>query len=294
MSFNVSPAVPAGPVAPSTNTVAASTSSVNLFGANRSARIYSRSVVNNSAATLFLRFGAAASLTAYTVVVPPGGAFDFPAPVYTGDVFAVWSSATGSAICSENDLLGAAARLGFAPMPAGGQYTFTASPGASSSSNSMGVGTLRLAPWLVTRPCVIDRIGSEIATIGDAGSLLRLGVYADNGNSYPGALLLDAGTIAGDSATVQQVTCSLALTPGLYWVGGAVQSVTTTQPTVRGLFSSFASPVPIVLAAAPSAGGTTTHGYTQTGVTGALPATFTSTVTTLGGGVCPRVHVRVA
>jgi hypothetical protein len=80
MSFNVSPAVPAGPVVPATNTVAASTSSVNLFGANRSARIYSRSVVNNSTATLFLRFGAAASTTAFTTAVPAGGAARLPRP----------------------------------------------------------------------------------------------------------------------------------------------------------------------------------------------------------------------
>ena len=40
---------------------------------------------------------AAAAAGAFTVAVPPGGTFDFPAPIYAGDVSAAWSSATGSA-----------------------------------------------------------------------------------------------------------------------------------------------------------------------------------------------------
>jgi hypothetical protein len=145
----------------------------------------------------------------------------------------------------------------------------------------------------VERAIAVDRLGAEVTSAGDAGSLLRIGVYADTGNSYPGALILDAGTIAGDSATVQDITgLTLTLAPGIYWIGGAVQLVTVTQPTVRILGSVYTCPVP--LGSTSISAGQAVHGFSQSSVTGALPSTFTSSVTTLGAGVCPRIHARVA
>lgn len=177
------------------------------------------------------------------------------------------------------------------PMPAPGQYCFTTSPGSASTNGAVGTGSLKLLPWLVTRPFSIDRIGGEITTVGDVGSLLRLGIYADNGNAYPGVLLLDAGTIAGDSATVQQITCALALAPGLYWIGGAVQSVTTTQPTIR-VNGTWTPPVTLAVSTTLPATNATSLGYSMSGVTGALPASFSATVSAIP--LAPRVLVRAA
>jgi hypothetical protein len=78
---------------------AASTSSVGLFpvvfpvegGAN------GRAVYNDSTATLYLLFGAGASVTNYTVQISPGGYYEFPQPLYCGEVDGVWSAATGYA-----------------------------------------------------------------------------------------------------------------------------------------------------------------------------------------------------
>jgi hypothetical protein len=179
-----------------------------------------------------------------------------------------------------------------APVPAAGQYAFPISGNSTGTSPSLGVGTLRVLPWVVTRTFSIDRIGGEVTAIGDVGSLLRLGVYADNGNAYPGALVLDAGTIAGDSATAQQVTCALTLAPGLYWIGGAVQAVTTTQPTVR-IVGAFAPTSPLISGTSIPGANAVVQCYAQTSVTGALPATFSTTIA-VSITPAPRLFVRAA
>lgn len=171
-----------------------------------------------------------------------------------------------------------------------GRYVHVVSAAAASTSNALTTGTLRLAPWFVASPITIDRIGAEITTVGESGSKLRVGVYSDNGHAFPGALLLDAGQIAGDSATVQDLTVSQVIPAGLYWVGGAVQSVVTTQPTVR-ITNNVYLPVPIVGSNTTPSAGATMVGYAQTGVTGALPANFTTSITPTGSA--PRVHVRI-
>lgn len=174
--------------------------------------------------------------------------------------------------------------------PATGQYLFTASAGVAGTNGALGNATLRVVPWVITRPIAIDRIGAEVTTIGEAGSKFRIGVFADTGSNYPGAVLLDAGQIAGDSATVQDLTVSLGLAPGLYWVGGAVQSAPTTQPTMR-VTSTWHPPVPIAAGSSAPSAGATMVGHSQSSVSGAL-GTFTATVANISAA--PRIHVRLA
>lgn len=175
--------------------------------------------------------------------------------------------------------------------PVVGQYLYLASPGGVATSATLANGTLRLFPLLVETTLKIDRLAADVSVIGDVGSKLRLGIYADTGNAYPGALLLDAGQIAGDSATVQELTVSLTLPPGLYWAGGAVQAVTTTQPTVR-ILANWTPPVLLSVGASLPAGGGTGVGYSQSSVTAALPGTFTATVALAGSA--PRLLARAA
>ncbi len=176
------------------------------------------------------------------------------------------------------------------PWPSG-YYLFTAGAHLVTTNASLGTGTLRVLPWMVTKTISITRIGAEISTIGDVGSKLRLGIYSDNGSCYPGSLLIDAGQIAGDSATIQELTVSQSLTAGLYWVGGVVQSVTTTQPTVR-VPSNWFPPITLPMQTTIPTANTTTIGYSMTGVTGALPGTFSATPATAGS--VPRVFVKTA
>jgi hypothetical protein len=177
------------------------------------------------------------------------------------------------------------------PNLAAGRYFQTTSPATTGTSATAGVGTLRLSPWVVTQALSIDRIGAEVTVVGDAGSKVRLGIYADNGNLYPGTLVLDAGQIAGDSATVQELTVSQVLAAGVYWIGGAVQSVTTTQPTLR-VNATWTPPVPTAGSTTTPASNAAFTGYSQSSVTGALPSTFSTSLSATGTVV--RVFVRTA
>ena len=162
-----------------------------------------------------------------------------------------------------------------------------------STNGALGNGTLRLAPFVVDRPLKIDRIGAEITTAGEAGSTVRLGIYADNGNRYPGSLLVDAGTI--DAATVggQTLTITpLTLPPGVYWIGAVVQGAPTTQPTLRVATNSWTPPFPLDMGQSAPSNGAVAIGYSMTGVSAALPGSFSSTLTTQT--TIPRLWVRNA
>lgn len=167
-----------------------------------------------------------------------------------------------------------------------GRYYF-APAGAHTTSASLGNGSLRLSPFFVPNPVTLSRIGGEITVVGDAASVLRLGIYNDDGTGRPGNLVLDAGTISGNSATVQEITISQPLNAGWYWFGGAVQGVTTTQPTVRTLNVIQSIDVGTVIPAS----GMSMINFLMSGVTGALPS-VTSGLGTGGGG--PRVFLKVA
>lgn len=143
---------------------------------------------------------------------------------------------------------------------------------------------LYVVPFVIGRAAILDRIGTEVTVVGTAGAVVRLGIYHDSGQGYPGSLLLDAGTIDGTSATSQAITIAQAIKPGLWWMAGAVQGAAGTRPTVRVINQGNWS-----IAGDPSAGAPNhlnqNAGYSQASVTGALPATFTATVTSTGSPI---------
>ena len=93
--------------------VASSASSVHLFpaagGAGGSGYPFplpngavGRTIVNESTAALYVKFGATASATSYTVALEgaaeaPYAYYEFPQPVYAGPVDGIWASANGNA-----------------------------------------------------------------------------------------------------------------------------------------------------------------------------------------------------
>jgi hypothetical protein len=123
-------------------------------------------------------------------------------------------------------------------------YYYCNSPyifGSSSAPN----GDVRVGAWVVTAVLGVTRMFAELVTAGDAASVFRFGVWADDGYGRPGTLIYDVGTIstgsgnAGDVATggtagvYEKTTPGLTLQPGLYWVGGCAQAVTSVQPVMR-------------------------------------------------------------
>lgn len=165
---------------------------------------------------------------------------------------------------------------------------------ATSTSATLGNGTLRVSPIVVPNDVVISHLGIDVAIAGEAGSTFRVGIYEDSTSfaGYPGALLIEAAAVVdGTSATVQEVACAISLDGNrLYWIGGAVQNAPTTQPSIRTI-SAAGAPGGLVAGSAPAANASML-GYQHTSVSGALPATFQSTVLT--AGTSARMHMRMA
>lgn len=89
-------------VRPATSTVtsvASSASSVSLLASNTSAKL--RTFYNDSTQVLYIKFGATASTTSYTVQVAAGGYYEVPQPLYTGAIDGIWASANGNARITE-------------------------------------------------------------------------------------------------------------------------------------------------------------------------------------------------
>jgi hypothetical protein len=85
-------------VAATVSRVSASASSTLLLAAN-SERLDAH-IYNDSTATLYVKFGTAATSTSFTAKLDPGSWISWDS--YDGIVHGVWSSATGAAQCTEN------------------------------------------------------------------------------------------------------------------------------------------------------------------------------------------------
>lgn len=88
--------------------VASSASNVTLFDAYPAD--HGRCIFNDSTAVLYVKFGAGASTTSYTLQIAAGGYYEFPlgsngiysgeqglSGIYSGQVDGVWASANGFA-----------------------------------------------------------------------------------------------------------------------------------------------------------------------------------------------------
>lgn len=61
------------------------------------AQIHARAVYNDSTAALYLKYGTGSSPTSYTVQIPAQGYYEFPQPLYAGQVNGYWAAANGDA-----------------------------------------------------------------------------------------------------------------------------------------------------------------------------------------------------
>lgn len=158
-------------------------------------------------------------------------------------------------------------------------------PVGVTATTAPGNNSLRVAPFLVFQATSFDRIGVEITSAGEAGSKFRPVVYLMNAAGYPTALLLDAGQLAADAIANPEATISLTLQPGIYAVGGVVQSAPVTPPTVRAMSTSFVPPPVGVTSVA-----NLFAGYGQGGVSGGPPDPMSASVSNASP---PRVQLRV-
>lgn len=109
---------------------------------------------------------------------------------------------------------------------------YYASPSSTYANNAGVANQVRVSPFVVAKSTAFDRIGCEVQAAG-GGTTVRLMIYADDGNGFPGVLVLDAGTIDSSTTGFKEITINQTL-HGMYWIGAKPIGGT---PTLRGLSS---------------------------------------------------------
>lgn len=173
--------------------------------------------------------------------------------------------------------------------PKTGNYFFPVSS-AATQNTTIGINTVRVAPWILEAPVTLTKIGVEVTTAGEAGAKVRPLIYGDTGAYYPGGLLVDGGRLTGDATGVVETTASITLPAGIYWVGGVGQVATTTSATMRSL-ANWHPPYPLALGTSAPTAGLTAVSYLISGtVTDTPPSTFPSNAAT--SGTAARVFLK--
>ncbi|MCX6799800.1 MAG: hypothetical protein NT091_01495, partial [Candidatus Falkowbacteria bacterium] len=110
------------------------------------------------------------------------------------------------------------------------QWYTSPNTGTYFTTGSPAINTINVTPFIVSKTTTIDQMAINVTTLG-AGSTPRVGIYADDGNNYPGSLVVDAGTQSGASTGVKTYTTNLPVTlePGLYWLAYIVNG---TAPAI--------------------------------------------------------------
>ncbi len=120
----------------------------------------------------------------------------------------------------------------------------------SVTATAQVANKLRYAPFRVEDIAVINTLTAEVSTAGAGGTVVRFGIYAAGPAWQPGSLVVDLGTIAADSQTVQTLTpAATPLGMGnwlLAWNGDGVAALRMLQCTCDAF-----SPIDSVLGTSP-------------------------------------------
>lgn len=132
----------------------------------------------------------------------------------------------------------------------------------------------------VARAITIDRIAVWVSTADAVNPNIRLGIYNDGANLYPGTLLLDAGVVSAATTGLKAIEISQALTKGLYWV----VAVSDGTPTLRATDANTMQWTPLGLDSTDITANLI--GWTVAFTYAALPNPFTA------GGTAQRIRLR--
>ncbi len=166
--------------------------------------------------------------------------------------------------------------------------------GTTISTTLPALDTLWALPIIVPKTTKFDLISFRITTNATAGGVAMAGVYRDNGNMYPGALIFETGSIATDSGGIKQTTITSSLQifqPGLYWLAWQCR---VAAPQLRIL-----STICLPLLGGNSDYSTTNpgYGYSVANASNSLPNPYTAGATILtttpGVGIpVPAINLR--
>ena len=165
-----------------------------------------------------------------------------------------------------------------------------------TSTTTPATNTLWAMPFVVSKVTKFDTISFEVTTLIAAKSA-RVGIYSDNGNCYPGALIFDSGAVSVATTGVKDTTITAGLQvlmPGLYWLTWETDSTVTLQ--IRILPGAGTC---IGFGGIPNTMGTTSPGfaYSVAHTFGALPNPYTAAATLITtpsavGAPIPAVALR--
>lgn len=158
-------------------------------------------------------------------------------------------------------------------------------PGTYGGTLAMTDQRLQAVAVYVPPGLTWDRISAHVQNAGASGSVIRLGIYLDNGNGVPGALLLDAGTIDGTSATSQQITISQVIREPIVWLAAVAQGTPAGDPTMFSV-----APFGPIVSSDSNLNVNRIVARHNASISGALPATFTAEAVRDSAGVAIRLR----
>lgn len=164
--------------------------------------------------------------------------------------------------------------------------------GASGGSTT-GLTNQRLytTPFYLPQSVSLTRIGCEVSAAGNAGAVMRIGVYTDIGG-MPGNPEIDT-TVAADAIASPEATISVTLAAGWHWAAACPQNAATTAPSVRTSTTVLPLGFLYSLGAAYVGAAASPGGYYKASVAGAFPTPYgTPPYTTIGN--TPRLFFKVA
>lgn len=158
--------------------------------------------------------------------------------------------------------------------PTTGRWYRAPSYGPVGANLTMVQNRLYLVPFRLAAGVTFDRIGADVATVGSAGAVIRLGIWAsDAAGGLPGTLVLDAGTVQADTGTGSRaITISQALAAGVFWLGVVMQ---TASGVLLRATVEYDPLIPYFTGANAITGSEAAAAVYASGITGALASTPT-------------------
>jgi hypothetical protein len=111
--------------------------------------------------------------------------------------------------------------------------------GALVAGTAWVTNTQRAFPFIPARDCTVDLIIANVTTAGTSG---RMGIYSDDGNCHPGALLAESttGAVSLTTGVKSWAFATVALKGGtLYWISCNL----TGTPVMNSVALSDALPI---------------------------------------------------
>jgi hypothetical protein len=170
-------------------------------------------------------------------------------------------------------------------------YPWTALSGASygnlgNATTTQSLNACHFVPVYFPLPTDLTHIRAEVTTAGSAGAVIRLGLYEQGSDGFPGNLIVDAGTVSSETTGVKEVTISETVT-GLIYMAIVTQGATCTTRASNNVGLAY----PASLQSAGNLGLDTRTVPRQDAVSGSLPTPASANT---NATPAMAVHVRVA